>query len=82
MRREASCVCCRRNDAPEGERNCTSCSRHHSELLSDPLVVAALALVEALKLSAREEWSEYHEYRKRTDPPPWGLGLDETEEQS
>lgn len=24
-----------------------------------------------------EEWSEYHEFRKRTDPPPYGDGLDD-----
>jgi len=22
-----------------------------------------------------DEWSNYHEFRKRTDPPPWGSGL-------
>jgi hypothetical protein len=26
---------------------------------------------------AVEEWTEYHEFRKRTDPPPYGLGLDD-----
>ena len=31
----------------------------------------------ALPPESAEEWSEYHEFRKRTDPPPWGQGLDE-----
>ena len=24
-----------------------------------------------------DEWTAYHEFRKRTDPPPWGSGLDD-----
>ena len=23
------------------------------------------------------DWTEYHEFRSRTDPPPWGRGMDE-----
>jgi hypothetical protein len=33
--------------------------------------------VNALDHVAVEEWTEYHEFRKRTDPPPYGLGLDD-----
>jgi hypothetical protein len=29
--------------------------------------------------SLGDEWSPYHEFRKRTDPPPYGLGLDDEE---
>ena len=38
MRREATCECCHRNDAPPGERLCTSCAGRdelHREILAD-----------------------------------------------
>lgn len=30
-RRQATCECCRRNDAPKGKRVCVSCANHNEE---------------------------------------------------
>lgn len=34
-------------------------------------------VVNAARRAENDDWSEYHEFRKRTDPPPWGDGKDE-----
>ena len=31
----------------------------------------------ALPPESETDWTEYHEYRKRTDPPPYGQGKDD-----
>jgi hypothetical protein len=38
-----------------------------------------LRALAALEADKEETWTEYHEFRKRTDPPPWGQGKDDEE---
>jgi len=32
--------------------------------------------IDKLMLHGDDEWTVYHEFRSRTDPPPWGRGED------
>lgn len=42
---------------------------------SEEALLAYLKKVEPIT----EDWTPYHEYRLRTDPPPWGRGFDDCE---
>jgi hypothetical protein len=62
MRREATCKCCRRNDAPEGKSVCTSCASYIETALAE-----ANRRAEKLGADFRREHDKTHRQRQRAE---------------